>query len=484
MTPRLLIAALLMLLALPLRAQTLDKGLPLDGPGEFPFAAARDLAPPMGECDAFAVYNGNLLGARLGSAPLRLHRVELNADFAANPISEIAIPALPDGFTPQAMTANPFTQHLVVAGKVGDAIQVWKSSFDAKLELGPWEVMPPIAVPDAVRVRELMVMGEYVLVLDEWSREGDLSPGGWAANLGQAEELFRWIEIPRPSGARRDYCVLVGKGMLMSAGGRIGAGDNALPNYTTEGVPFDQTTFGAWTDQYIPVTPRLSSSVGTSFGASTFLAQRRPLPLQSGDLPTSMTVFSQLERPDGSRTLWLEYYLSQPPAEVRALLVDPGNSRILVIAPTGREGTLRVAGYNLPKFFPAQVVTEKEQTLRFYEKAAAQPARRSVQETLARARDSGRLALLVITSGDREEDVNLRFNMRTSRYRQMTMNAESTYLDGEAGRAALAEYGVRGTPALLLVDPQGTVVKQHTGSIPSIRELFELTTPTRQSAAN
>ncbi len=90
----------------------------------------------------------------------------------------------------------------------------------------------------------------------------------------------------------------------------------------------------------------------------------------------------------------------------------------------------------------------------------------------------------MITNGEREEDLKFRMHMRNPGPRYMMLNTTVSYLKGADASELMAEYEIESTPALLLVDPEGKLVRQHTGSIPNPQELFEVTSPSRQTMVN
>jgi hypothetical protein len=87
--------------------------------------------------------------------------------------------------------------------------------------------------------------------------------------------------------------------------------------------------------------------------------------------------------------------------------------------------------------------------------------------------------LFVISSDDPDEEYRVLEHMNSNTFRYMSRGFVVSFLKGSAGREILDKYGIRQTPAYLVINTEGALASQHTGSVPRPNELFQITEPSR-----
>lgn len=441
--------------------------------GYFPLIVERRLEAPIADATAFALHNLALYGIRGGGPGPQLHRLPLHLELGEAEVDTLSTTGLPDAFQPALLDTNSFASMLVCVGTVDGALVAFRGPLSEEGTVSRWTALPPFPTVTGTP-HALHHAGAWTLFFTE-QEDGTLT--GWAANTAAITDQFAWIEIPSPPERRSGATLLVAADRILLAGGENLETGN--PARQTLALGYELPAFLNWEEISLPLPRPLPEVHGASHGGYHLLVPRAPLPVREGDSATSQTVFSTFQRPSGTLSTWRENDLSTAPTAVREALVDPGHRWLVLLGEIEDSTDLMLSSYALPAAFLARHRGEDELLLDRMEEIAPEPLRRSVEETLRDAEVNGQLALVVITGGDRREDLELRMQMRSSRYRYMTQNTAQTYLGGDEGRRLMDQHGITETPAMLLMNSRGELVRQHSGSVPSAAELFELTSPTR-----
>jgi hypothetical protein len=104
----------------------------------------------------------------------------------------------------------------------------------------------------------------------------------------------------------------------------------------------------------------------------------------------------------------------------------------------------------------------------------------SIEDLKQRIAAQNGFGLVIVTSNE-DDEMQAAIKTLTTKYRYMTMGAETTHIGGNEGAALLSQYGLNGTPAYLLINAKGELLASHVGSIPKSQETFRLTSPTRRA---
>lgn len=445
--------------------------------GYFPLVDSRYLFAPISDSVAFAVHNLTLYGiGRERSGPV-LHRLSLAGDFSGTEVESLSTAGLPVTFEPFVLEANSFGEALLVFGRIGNQAVAYRARVETGGTLSEWQPLP--AFPQATGTPASILNAGAWSFFFLTAEDGAIS--GWAGNIAAITDQFTWIEVPSPPENRVGAALLLSADRVLLTGGRDG--EDGPPMRQTLGLGYELPGFFNWEEMSLSLPRPLPAVEGISHGGYHLLVPKLPLPAREGDSTTSQTVFSTFQRPSGTMSQWRENQLSDAPAPVREMLVDPGHRWLVLLSEIEDSPALRLSTYALPAAFLARHRSEEELLLDRMAEVAPEPVRRSVQETLQEAELNDQMALVVVTGGDRREDVELRLQMRSSRYRYMTQNTAQTYLSGEEGRRVLDQYGITETPAMLLMNSRGELVRRHSGTVPNAAELFELTSPTRITQA-
>ena len=450
----------------------------------FPLAWHQQFGPPLADCRSFTVYQLSLFATRQNSDGLAFYRFPLGKDRASAEPERMQAPPLPESFLLQEIAVNPFTEHFLAAGKRGGALVVYRTSVSAKGELGKeWQelkIPSPYAEQDFIQI---LNSGVYSLFLAERYTKGYSETVGWAANLVASPQDVDWIEIPQPPDAREGESYLMASDYLLQVGGTHGetTGEKeGKPASYPIGVKFQKPNFQDWDPMGMPVSRRMTETVGASHGMALFLAPEAPLSGADGDQPTSHSLQFATDKTGGYFSEWIWMDLALPPSEVRTMLIDPANSHLLVMAESPEEDLLDVYAHVLPQVFAGQPVSREDVELNNLRKMAVDLPKRSTEELLASARDRHVPALVIIGSGSRKTDLKMRAQAATSGFRYMIMGTEIGFYEPDDAGGLITDFEVEATPAYLLIDPEtNEVLRRHEGSMPSASQVFDLTAPSR-----
>lgn len=423
----------------------------------------------------FAVYTLNLFSAGMTDGRLRVSRAPMNKDGFADAPRSLRTDGIPDAFRVTAMEINAGLRQILLAGDLNGTPTVLRGHLTPDLDAADWKPLPPFPQKYNETVTSIRLYDEHALLFTSRETPEGNCIAGWAANIGAPDDKLVWLEIPPVDPSRSGHSLGLMRGLTLLVGGNTP--DN--PDFPAEmrRLNFDKSSFGSWQPAQIPTDRRLREAVGAAYGAALLVAPRAPAPA-ADDKPTSQSVMMLTDLGGGRLSAWRELVLAQAAAPIRALVLDPGHSRFLII---GESDSPLVSAYDVPAFLMAPRKTEEDVLLERYDKALPTPIAVDRDEALSAARDEHRYALLVITSGDRKEEVEARLLLSSNQFRYMTYEMKTVYQTGPEGAATLREFGIARAPAFVLIDPDGRVAKSITGKIPSHAELLELTSPAREA---
>lgn len=475
--------ALLLAAATPLVAQQVPED---DGPtpGEFAFAAERILPPALADGRFFTVYNLSLIVGQAGDDGPELNVFSLAGEMKSDELQRIETTGIPGNFRLEAMEAHLFTRSLLLAGTRRGAPAIWRGTMGPRATVGSWTALPaPPAVEGFRRFVSIHSDGEHAIFMYERDGADGGVPqvAGWAANVGAGAEQFDWIEVP-PADVRREGAAVASvPGLVVMAGGveRDSEGRTRTARIPRS-VAFDKPNFGPWKELFNPLPVGYDDVVAVGYGAAMYLAPRRPL--EGEDAPTSQTVHLSTSQLGGTMSLWRPMRLREEPANIRDLVADPGHGWLLVIS-EAEEG-LRLGAYAVPQDFMSRRPTEEDELLDRLERMAGRFPAIPPAEAQRTAREEEKHVLFVIRSADRETDLRLRAALSTTNWRYMTAGCVISYLDASQAASVLSASGVSQLPALVLTDGTGRPLATHSGSIPTVAQLLQVTAPTRAAAGD
>ncbi|MCC6548316.1 hypothetical protein IT570_14250 [Candidatus Sumerlaeota bacterium] len=449
----------------------------LDGTLHLTKAWDRPLSDTLSQAQAFCVVNLHQYLATNSNAGPKLFALRMKENGSDDPALAIPLEGLPAQFTVSAIGANPMLDQFFIAGALNGAPAIFQGEAGEGVAFTNWKQLPPFPETTPPQFLSIHDEGEFTYFITA-TGPGDKATitGGWAANTGAGKEQFLWRKIPAPKFPRPGSSAFVVAGSVIQAGG---AQDERTFESTPpmERIAFDKKNFGAWQPMYIPVPRTISESVAASEGRTMYLAARM-LP-KSDSHNEQPRVYYSNTIDTINFTTWNPMFLPDSGAPLRAMTVDPAHNLLLLVYEAHDGGDPLISAYKLPPNFSAHRKSSEEMKLAMEERVALQPKRISVADALEKAREKDTAVVVVITSGEKTEDVETRVQMRSNQFNYMMRGTQITYLTGADGAKVLSDYGVSGTPAYLLLDKDGKLIGKFTGRIPNREEMFELTKPLR-----
>ncbi len=387
---------------------------------------------------------------------------------------------LPEDFQLEALGYNRFLERVVAAGQLNQLPVIYVarlSDVPAELTFKPGPELPET---DFSGFYGIYALGEQTFLGMYEEDSPEVFAGGYFGNLLSDEESFQWLDIPAPPRLT-NTAVFTGSDGVFITGGTDPV--NGSPTRKAYHCPFDGLNMSAWSERQVPTPPFIDKALGTQYGAGFYLAKAsQENPTTPKDQTTSMTLYSSVERFEGEYSLWIENRIKYPATEIISLSIDPGHSKLLILtkpADLTENGQYQIVSADVPKYINVRPKSEDQVLFEKYQKMLPKPRQVSLEEVKEDAKAMNQLALVVVAEDEKMEDFNVRLNMQSNQYRYMTMNIQSTYLKGNAGKEVLSQYGITSTPAYLLMDADGQLVRSHVGTVPEPSELFELTSPSR-----
>ena len=438
----------------------------------------RPLSGTLSQATDFCVFRLNLyLAANDATAGPQLWALPMKSDNASGPATAVSLAGIPSQFRISAIGANPMLNQFFIAGNENGAATIYQGQQITGGSFGDWKKLPPFPEQTPPAFKDIHEDGEFTFFLtaSDETAEGHFT-GGWAANTGAGAEQFQWRKIPAPKSLRKGSSVFVVGDSVIQAGGI--RGENDEPDM--ESITFDKKNFGAWQPGYIPLARVVQDSIGAGEGSSMFIASREA-PKHEGPSEPPRAYFSTALNAKNF-SLWNSVFLPFVDEPLRAMAIDPGHNRLLLITEGAEGKDPLLTAYELPAYVSAHRKTDAELKLINEAKAAANPPRVSPAEALAEARKKETAALMIVSTGEKEEDIHTRVQLRSNQFRYATRGAVITYLTGAEGAALLRQYDISGTPAYLLIDKDGKLLSHISGRVPSTQDMFELTKPLRAPA--
>lgn len=450
------------------------------------------LQPPLAEAEHFVAFNLHLIGAvQPEEGQLRLYRQRMSAGGLRDDAEPLEREGLPEDFRLEAMTANAYTQSLVLAGRTAGGPVVFGAALDPQgVATEGWA--PLNALPEGVEGRFSKAHSHdgSLFLFARVPAEGEYAQlAGYTINLGLPENMRAWTTMPPPPAARRGESVVMLQNAVFILGGEETVEEGTAPGHLPMRTRYEAPDFAPWDRPFRPVDLRLRDTVGFGYGSAVFLAPRVPAapePVDDEEAPPPPSMMEFQYAPDmggGNLGHWRSILVEHAPAEIRAMTVDPGHSRLLLFTETettdSETAVLHLAAYSLPTWIPGRRPSDEE-SLRAHEaRHAREPARLPVDALLESIQDYESHGLIILPGDDEDTSLDIRLRMGSTRHRYMTMGSVTTFLEGAQGEEARQRFGVASTPAYVLLDKNGQVVGRHEGSIPSNEELFRLTSPIR-----
>lgn len=452
---------------------------------QFPTVWSGTFEAPVAKGEFFTVYNLFLISAYNSEQGPQFHRLSLGGKIEENTPEPLEVKDLPEGFQLEAFEINPFTQQVIIAGKTAsETNEIYTAGITPKGDLGEFVKLPIEKEFADVSFQQILFSGPWVFLLYD-APIGDVQKEiGGAIKLVTEKEELEWFTIPAPKKTREDATFLMGSDGIYLVGGTIL--DELNPEkikrtaIQTEKITFTPPNFSPWNYIPIPGSSDLAKCHGTNYGSALFVAPKVDLADEKENVePEQGVIYFALDRADSNPTSFFRVKLDFPQENLKHLVVDPSHSWLLVMSQGENPEQLNTVALKLPKSFTAKPISEKMIRLKEMEKVAAQPHHTNLTDTLNTARDKNKYALVVIGSGEYEEDILIRTEMTASRFRYTVQNTQMTYLTGDEASEAVEKYEVDRFPAFLLVDPDGNIVSSHLGSIPPAPKLMEMTRTTR-----
>ncbi|CAN5376248.1 hypothetical protein BH09SUM1_BH09SUM1_02590 [soil metagenome] len=439
-----------------------------------------ELGDPVAAAEFFAVYNLRIIAAANSPDGPRLFVMNISEGKLAPSAKPISAEGLPADFKITAMTDVIAAQKLILAGAINGKPRVFRSALDPKGETSPWEALPDFTENFDEQITQLCAVEKYVVAFTDRTRNGEKSIGGWAANTVPDAQKLTWIAMPTPLKYRFGGSVIALRERLYLVGGTTDAEKKNSVSYT-DMISLNGPEFTAWERAMPPIDRRVLTTRSLGYGAAAIVL---PSELSTADAAVSQTLLLGADL--GGRVIapWREFDLQDRKTLLRGLAVDAGNSTLLTFSDGNAPDTMRISAYKVPGNLMAKRSTPEEDDAAKLEKYVAKPVRRTVPEALERAKREGTFALLVIVGVDGKEDIAVRSNMAQNQYRYLTQGLVTSYLSGKDGDEASKKYGVKKTPAYLLIDADGKLTAHHEGSVPSGEQLFKLVAPARDAPAN
>ncbi len=452
------------------------------------------LTPPLSDAAHFAAFNLHLIaGVQPEDEPLRLHRLRMGTAGFRDEAEPMALDGLPDDFVLQAMTPNPYTQSLVLAGQTAGGPAVFAAPLDSEAAVdGPWEPLEQLPEGFDGNFFKGHSYDGHLFLFSRLPRGDRPELAAHTINLGLPEEMRSWTTMPPPPQVRRGDSLVMLRNRVYQLGGEVlpEGGGEPQPGHVPFRTTYEPPDFTEWERIYRPVPVRYTDTVGFGYGSAIFLAQRTyetPEPEEGEEAPeppNALDLQVAIDAGGGDLSHWRTLILEHPPAEVRSLVVDPGYGRLLLFAEPedADEEELRMSAYPLPSWMPARTPSDEEAERAHYAKHAVEPARLPVDTLLSGMQEEGAHGLIIIPGDDEDTSLDLRLRMGSTRHRYLTMGTMSTFLEGSQAQEARSRYSIGQTPAYIILDPNGNEVGRHEGSIPSNEELFRLTSPLRSGS--
>lgn len=387
-----------------------------------------------------------------------------------NEPAAVPLDGLPDEFRPAHVIFSQASGRLILAGEASSAWTAFEAQTTPPLTLSRWEELPAIADPPG-SLEAIVAVDNYLAAIVNVV-VGTPRTAVQAINLTAPADRRSWYYVASPRVDRKGYAAVALKGALLLAGGNDEAGAAGTIDRLRDLGP----SSGPWEKTTPFVSSRYGAVVGATVPAGVILGQA--LATTGEDAGTTQVLLLSHANTDGKLSRWREVPLALPPADLKAVLYEPANSQVIV-AQSIPDGTTRLSGHDLPGYFNTARLTLEDAELALSERAAVAPRRVPTEQVILEARDSKGYGLVILVSDDSKEDVQVRSRMSGAGYRYMTQSVRSTYLKFSQQAEFASKHGVTKTPAFLLVDGEGNLVRSHAGSFPTPQELFELTAPSR-----
>lgn len=452
--------------------------------GELEFAWERELpAEFVGQDAVLTIYNLRLVGARSGWDGPELHRMVIRRSGEFGEVESLSTEGLPSRLVPAVIAASEGTGSIFLGGDVDGVPTLFRGEVTSGVTVEQWEELPPFPgepEPPHSRLIALHGRGTFVYAYTERSVPGGFALGGWAAHGGVPLANFEWQPIPVPEEPRQNHAVLMSAGQVVLAGGELidpATGEVIRPAALCHATQYEGTRFSDWVQLPIPVSRRYIDVLGASGGGGVVVAPR--MPLEGEDVPSSMTVMIASAGQDLPLTEFHTAFLSIPPWHLNAMIPDFAREWVLLVGGEQRDDPPRVSAWGLPPWLDHKPLRDEDYHRFIMAEMVWDPPEISLENIMVEAEVNDRLALVVVPGSDEGRQVEVKAAMNNPTFRYMTRNMVYTYLTDEEADKARTRFGISSTPAYLVIDKDGNVAAEHSGSIPRPSELFQLTSPSR-----
>lgn len=425
----------------------------------------------------FEVFNLHIVAASDSPAKVSIVAVPITETGFDGTVIDIPDPGR--GFRLAAMGVNPSTSQLVLAGSDPEGAAMYAGLVSGKMELRSWQRLKPFPQKFNESIVAVRPVDEYTAFITDRTGETGHFLTGYATRTDALGDAQRWMEMPN-AAPRTGFATLSFRESVVLLGGST-TGEDGKPKRTAQtplAVSLKDGDWTSWDGLGAATSKTLDTVVGASVGTGLFLAPRT---VAKDDTSTSQTLFMSSDLGTGEISEWRKLPMGGLATPLRSILVEPRRSQLLFVGDTvEKTDPPTITVYTIPNHLVARRLTDQDILRATYLPALDKPPFLPREEALAQAREKKTYVLAIVTSSD-EEDLNVRISMRGTQYRYMTQNMVTSYYTGEAGKALVKELGVGNTPAYLVLDPDGKLVKSHVGSVPKAAELFDLTSPSRQA---
>lgn len=455
-----------------------------DATGALDFAWERELPEEyVGPNAALAVYNLRLVGVRTGAAGPELHRAIIRRDGRLSEVSPLSNEGLPSQFTPSAIAASEGTGSIFLGGELDGAPVIFRAEASSSAEVGVWEQLPHLPGepdPPHSRLVDLHARGTYVYAFTERTVPGGFANGGWAAHGGVPLENFEWRTIPVPERPRTGHAILMTADHLILAGGQYvdpDTGQTTDPAPRCDATGYEGNRFSGWYQLPVPVSPRFTDVLGASGPGGVMVAPR--MPITGDNVPTSMTLMMASGGMESGITEFHRVYLDIPQWHLAHLVPDYAHSWLFLIGNEEEGAPLMISAWDIPGWVDLQMPSEADFRREIIGQMVWDPLEIPLDDIMYEAEINERLALVVIPGDDPDVQLEVKATMSNPQFRYQTRNMVYTYLQGENAVPAMSRFGISNTPAYLVIDADGNVAAEHSGSVPRPSEMFQLTSPSR-----
>lgn len=444
-----------------------------------------DLPRELAESDSLGIFRRTVWGFSKSALGLELLRLQVTDRGTSGSLERVLLEEIPPGQDVAALVWMPEAASVWLATNPVEGStekpKLYRSSFD--IDGLPGQFRESKFPEDLIRVGRMRSVDGQLVVLGESgqkdARSVRLFVAPWAGS-----RLADWASNGERPFRRDRYDLVVFPGLAVIVGGgpEAGSREEMSDARLSLAARFGYPHVGEFQVSVLPL-PRPVSHFSAMTAGVHAVATADFAMLARNDPQTSLTLMVTNDIGEGTSTNWRMVPMNAPARRGARILYNQSDTQLLILGGRTLDGSdaNTILAFDCPDFAnaPTPQQVEEEENRRLLEVAKRQMPELDADRVRESALKKGRYVLTFFPGDGRDGEVALESLSTSSSFRALTMGAYVNRVGPANDKGQSAKYGVSKFPALVLHTANGRVLAVHEGSVPTMEDVFRVTSPIR-----